>query len=314
MGICQSSSGAGSRRDPYEIPKPSYYPTQPRPTPQHHSTQPTPPISPHTSSIERPPPPPPPPPPIDSPVSPTPEHHRYVPSINTPSVPGAHHVSGPAPSVPFSKTEPTIHSTSRQTREQTGVRHGVPYTGLPRPSPFDNSHPVLPSPAPAVLERCDGFDEKYTRGKELGFGAFAKVFIGVEKTSGEKYAVKLVDRKKMQWGDRDALHDEIENLRDLKEGPHIVQLFEVYTPNKRECYLVMELLQGGELFDRILEKRTFTEKEARNVTRGLLQALSYMHSRSIAHRDLKPENLLLVVSLRIRAVIEVVGRFKQQEE
>ena len=99
----------------------------------------------------------------------------------------------------------------------------------------------------------------------------------------------------MKWGDRDALQDELENLRILKEGPNIVQLFAIYTPNARECYMVMELLQGGELFERILEKRTFTEAEARDVTRGLLSALSYMHSQKIAHRDLKPENLLLVV-------------------
>jgi serine/threonine protein kinase len=58
----------------------------------------------------------------------------------------------------------------------------------------------------------------------------------------------------------------------------------------------MELLQGGELFERILQKKTFTEAEARDVARGLLSALSYMHAQNIAHRDLKPENLLLVVS------------------
>jgi calcium/calmodulin-dependent protein kinase I len=130
----------------------------------------------------------------------------------------------------------------------------------------------------------------------LGSGAFAQVFIATHRSTQNDFAVKCVDRAKMQWGDRDALQDELENLRHLKEGPNIVQLFSIYTPNQRECYMVMELLQGGELFERILQKKTFTEAEARDVARGLLSALSYMHAQNIAHRDLKPENLLLVVS------------------
>ena len=63
------------------------------------------------------------------------------------------------------------------------------------------------------------------------------------------------------------------------------------------CYLVMELLGGGELFDRIIEKKTFSENEARDCVQCVLSALEYMHERRVAHRDLKPENLLLAVSM-----------------
>ena len=100
----------------------------------------------------------------------------------------------------------------------------------------------------------------------------------------------------MMWGERDALQDEIANLKALREGPNITQLYEVFEEPKY-CYLVMELLGGGELFDRIIEKKTFSENEARDCVQCVLSALEYMHERRVAHRDLKPENLLLAVSM-----------------
>jgi calcium/calmodulin-dependent protein kinase I len=130
---------------------------------------------------------------------------------------------------------------------------------------------------------------------QLGYGAFATVFIGKHKVLDKQYAVKKIDRSKMFWGDRDALEDEISNLKAVREGPHIVKLYEVYS-YANDCYLVMELMLGGELFDRIIQKRTFTEREARDVTQCMLDALKYMHNKRVVHRDLKPENLLLPVS------------------
>jgi serine/threonine protein kinase len=126
----------------------------------------------------------------------------------------------------------------------------------------------------------------------LGYGAFANVFEGLHRPTGAKYAVKQVDRSKMMWGQRDALKDEIENLKKVREGPNIVQLYEVFE-EEEFCFLVCELMPGGELFDRIIEKKTFSEKEARNACQCVLGALEYMHSKRVAHRDLKPENLLL---------------------
>ena len=136
------------------------------------------------------------------------------------------------------------------------------------------------------------FDEVYARGRKLGLGAFAIVFVGTHRPTGSEYAVKQIDRSTMFWGDRDALKDEIANLKLAREGPNIVQLYEVYE-ERAFCYLVMELMEGGELLEYIIEKKTFTEKEARNCCRCVLSALAYMHDRRVAHRDIKPENLLL---------------------
>jgi hypothetical protein len=141
------------------------------------------------------------------------------------------------------------------------------------------------------------FEEKYLQGsRTIGEGAFSTVFAGTARASGREVAIKVIDRSKMQWGGRDALQDEIENLKTLQGGPHIVELYDVYMPNSEECFLVMECLRGGELYDRILEKKCFSEAEARQVARGLLEALQYMHSQNIAFRDVKPENILLEVS------------------
>ncbi|GAX18288.1 ribosomal protein S6 kinase alpha-1/2/3/6 [Fistulifera solaris] len=144
-----------------------------------------------------------------------------------------------------------------------------------------------------VFSELRAFERAYTRGPQLGLGAFAKVFMGTHKASGQEYAIKKIDRSKMVWGDRDALEDEINNLILVRDGPNIVQLYEVYE-EKSHCFLVMGLLRGGELFDRILEQKTFTEPQARGCCRGLLTGLAYMHAKRVAHRDLKPENLLLM--------------------
>jgi calcium/calmodulin-dependent protein kinase I len=71
-----------------------------------------------------------------------------------------------------------------------------------------------------------------------------------------------------------------------------VRLFETYDEGA-EIYIVTELVAGGELFDRIVSKTSYTEKEARDLIKTLLETLAYMHGRGIVHRDLKPENLLL---------------------
>jgi serine/threonine protein kinase len=182
------------------------------------------------------------------------------------------------------------------------------------------------------------FDDIYERGKQLGYGAFANVFLATHKPSGAKYAVKEVDRTSMVWNDKDHLQHEIDNMFKVREGPNIVQLYEVYSNNndddeddeeedesltattssesnhkkkkgrkkkrkkKSLCHLVVELMEGGELFDRIIEKRTFTEREARDSVRCVLEALKYMHDRRVVHRDLKPENLLLKLRDRLTPV------------
>jgi len=121
-------------------------------------------------------------------------------------------------------------------------------------------------------------------------GAFSQVLLAESKVnSGELVAVKCIDKKALK-GKEDSLENEIKVLRKLNHS-NIVQLRETFE-DKQKVYLVMELVTGGELFDRIVEKGSYTERDASALIRQILEAVDYMHSQGVVHRDLKPENLL----------------------
>jgi hypothetical protein len=137
------------------------------------------------------------------------------------------------------------------------------------------------------------FEELYKLKGVLGTGAFSTVREGQHRTSTDiTYAVKCVNRKKLSEEDEAALLDEVAILKEMKH-PHIIRLYDFFvTP--LTYYLVMEKMSGGELFDRIVAKAYYNEKEARNVCKILIEAVGHCHSNKVAHRDLKPENLLLL--------------------
>jgi len=132
---------------------------------------------------------------------------------------------------------------------------------------------------------------KYHFGRKLGEGGFAEVFEATSAVGNTKVAIKVIKKDKMEEDDVAAIHQEVRVLESLNH-PNIVHLFEFFD-EPRNYYMVMEVISGGELFDRIVEMTVYNEKEARDLVVVLLQALKYMHDRNIVHRDLKPENLLL---------------------
>lgn len=136
------------------------------------------------------------------------------------------------------------------------------------------------------------FNELYKLGKQLGEGAFSVVKDGSHKQTGEHYAIKIVTKSKLTQEDEVALKDEIDVLQELNHV-HIIRLYDVFEESQY-YYLVTEKMSGGELFDRIVQKSYYNEKEARDVCKILFEALQYCHAKRIAHRDLKPENLLLM--------------------
>ena len=95
----------------------------------------------------------------------------------------------------------------------------------------------------------------------------------------------------MSADDEEALFREVDVMKKLNH-PNIVQLVDFFVEQDK-YYLVLEYLEGGELFDRIVSKKVYNEKEARDAVKAILSGLKYMHDQNIAHRDLKPENLLL---------------------
>mmetsp|Transcript_44514 Transcript_44514/g.107258 ORF Transcript_44514/g.107258 Transcript_44514/m.107258 type:complete len:1230 (-) Transcript_44514:3643-7332(-) len=219
------------------------------------------------------------------------------PSVPAPPPPLPLKNKDPAPPPPPGESKPPAPApSSESTTEKPKTGPGGAPRGNFKPQPQildDDDFSVAPSLSTAMRSVCGhNFDDVYMRGKKLGYGAFANVFLAVHKPTGEEYAIKQVDRSKMMWGQRDALKDEIDNMKLVRAGPNIVQLYEVFE-EKVYSFLVTELMTGGELFDRIIEKKTFTEEEARSCCQCVLSALEFMHKQRVAHRDLKPENLLL---------------------
>lgn len=91
----------------------------------------------------------------------------------------------------------------------------------------------------------------------------------------------------------------------LKDHPNVCKLFEAFE-DQDNYYLIMELCTGGELFDAIIGKGHFSEKEAADLMRSLVDFLQYAHSKCIIHRDLKPENILLSSRNNKDAVLKVI--------
>jgi calcium/calmodulin-dependent protein kinase I len=145
------------------------------------------------------------------------------------------------------------------------------------------------------------FDELYRLKGVLGTGAFSTVREGFHRSNADiSYAVKCINRKKLSEEDEAALLDEVSILKEMKH-PHIIRLFDFFT-EPSTYYLVMERMRGGELFDRIVAKAYYNEKEARDTCKLILQAVEYCHHHNVAHRDLKPENLLLLSDIDDSAV------------
>ncbi|KAF4106905.1 serine/threonine-protein kinase BRSK2 isoform X3 [Onychostoma macrolepis] len=131
----------------------------------------------------------------------------------------------------------------------------------------------------------------YRLEKTLGKGQTGLVKLGIHCITGQKVAVKIVNREKLSESVLMKVEREIAILK-LIEHPHVLKLHDVYENNKY-LYLVLEHVSGGELFDYLVKKGRLTPKEARKFFRQIISALDFCHSHSICHRDLKPENLLL---------------------
>ncbi|OCT91582.1 hypothetical protein XELAEV_18014641mg [Xenopus laevis] len=144
----------------------------------------------------------------------------------------------------------------------------------------------------------------------LGSGAFSEVYLVKHRSTGQHFALKCI--KKVNSSRDKSLENEIAVLKKIKHE-NIVTLEDIYESSSH-FYLVMQLVSGGELFDRILERGVYTEKDASNVIRQVLSAVKYLHDNGIVHRDLKPENLLyLTPDENSKIMITDFGLSKMEE-
>jgi len=133
-------------------------------------------------------------------------------------------------------------------------------------------------------------EDKYELGQELGRGGFSIVREGRNRQTGEKVAVKFIEKKFVDQEELKLLQREIDIMARVQHT-NVLRLFEIFDTDQK-LSLVMELVNGGELFYKIVDKGSYNELEARDIVRQLVEGVDYLHNQGIAHRDLKPENLL----------------------
>eukprot|EP00736_Rhodelphis_marinus_P001141 Rmarinus@m.1389 len=133
---------------------------------------------------------------------------------------------------------------------------------------------------------------EYDIGRTLGEGTFGKVKLGMNTRTKKHFAIKILEKQKIQKHKMvDQIRKEIAIMKKIQHD-NIVGLEEVLV-SKTKIFIVMELVLGGELFDKIVQEERLSEPKARYFFRQLISAVAYCHSQGIYHRDLKPENLLL---------------------
>ncbi|XP_012671106.1 calcium/calmodulin-dependent protein kinase type 1B [Clupea harengus] len=152
----------------------------------------------------------------------------------------------------------------------------------------------------------------YELREKLGEGSFSEVRVAQHRCSQKLVAVKCI-RKRALKGKESMLENEITVLRKIHHE-NIISLEETFETSSK-LYLVMTLVTGGELLDRILEKGIYTERDASRVISQVLEAVRYLHQLGIVHRDLKPENLLYETPLEdSKIVISDFGLSKMDDQ
>lgn len=126
----------------------------------------------------------------------------------------------------------------------------------------------------------------------LGKGAFGSVWKAEENKTNLEVAVKVIDRRKLKPKDDAKVYEEVSIMKNLQDNPNIVSLLNFYESEKT-FHVVLEIAQGGDVFERLTKRRVYTEIDARTLAKNILIAIDYIHFQGYVHRDLKPENLLL---------------------
>ncbi|KAJ3398462.1 hypothetical protein HDU80_008889 [Chytriomyces hyalinus] len=131
----------------------------------------------------------------------------------------------------------------------------------------------------------------YKTGRTLGQGSFASVKEAVKLSTGEKFALKVISKKRMK-GSEHLVRNEVRILQKVSKGHRHIVTLHGYFETKTSLHLVMDLCTGGELFEWIMTKGTFYEEDAAEIIRTVADCVAYLHEQNVVHRDIKPENLL----------------------
>ncbi|TKY73745.1 Calcium-dependent protein kinase SK5 [Spatholobus suberectus] len=151
---------------------------------------------------------------------------------------------------------------------------------------------VAPKPAWVLPYRTENLREVYTLGRKLGQGQFGTTFLCTHNATGRTFACKSIPKRKLLCKeDYDDVWREIQIMHHLSEHPNVVRIHGTYE-DPSSVHLVMELCEGGELFDRIVQKGHYSERQAAKLIKTIVEVVEACHSLGVMHRDLKPENFL----------------------
>lgn len=142
----------------------------------------------------------------------------------------------------------------------------------------------------------------------LGEGAFARVVMGLDRTTLQQYAVKVIEKQSDDAQGLEFIWREL-NVMKAVNHPNIVRTYDIFDTRSR-LYIVLEYMPGGTLADLLKHTGRFTEAQARPVLRDILRGVAYLHSKSVVHRDLKLKNILcdrreLPVSVKLAGTFRV---------
>ncbi|OIW01467.1 hypothetical protein TanjilG_19393 [Lupinus angustifolius] len=147
----------------------------------------------------------------------------------------------------------------------------------------------------SVLQTETGnFKEFFTLGRKLGQGQFGTTLLCIEKATGREYACKSIAKRKLVSDeDVEDVRREIQIMHHLAGHPNVISIKGAYEDSVA-VHVVMELCAGGELFDRIIQRGHYTERQAADLIRTIVDVVEACHSLGVMHRDLKPENFLFI--------------------
>ncbi|KAF4367599.1 hypothetical protein CsatB_017769 [Cannabis sativa] len=166
-----------------------------------------------------------------------------------------------------------------------------------RPNPFSDDSILSPAPIRvlkdvAPLSHRTRIGDKYVLGRELGRGEFGITYLCTDRETKDALACKSISKRKLRTAvDIEDVRREVSIMSTLPEHPNIVKLKATYEDHEN-VHLVMELCEGGELFDRIVARGHYSERAAATVAKTIAEVVRMCHANGVMHRDLKPENFL----------------------
>lgn len=168
-----------------------------------------------------------------------------------------------------------------------------------KPNPFYGDEYVVANGSTVAHKLCvlkepsgHNISADYDLGRELGRGEFGVTYLCTDVKNGEKFACKSISKKKLRTAvDIEDVRREVQIMKHLPKHPNIVSLKDTYEDDSA-VHIVMELCEGGELFDRIVARGHYTERAAAAVMKTIVEVVQVCHKHGVMHRDLKPENFL----------------------